>query len=63
MTPPILCGLLPGVMRAELLSRGEIDEAVIAADELQHTEVVRCFNALRGVWDATLVWLPPTSNF
>ena len=42
-------------MRAELLSRGEIEEAVIAADDLQRTEVVRCFNALRGVWDATLV--------
>jgi len=55
ITPPILCGLLPGVMRAELLSRGEIEEAVIAADDLQRTEVVRCFNALRGVWDATLV--------
>jgi branched-subunit amino acid aminotransferase/4-amino-4-deoxychorismate lyase len=52
VTPPVECGLLPGVMRAELLARGEIVEAVVRADELVMGETVRCFNAVRGVVDA-----------
>jgi para-aminobenzoate synthetase/4-amino-4-deoxychorismate lyase len=52
LTPPVSCGLLPGVMRAELLSRGEIAEDVVRADELADGEPVRCFNALRGVFSA-----------
>jgi branched-subunit amino acid aminotransferase/4-amino-4-deoxychorismate lyase len=55
LTPPATCGLLPGVMRAELLARGEIVEGVIPAHEIRSGEVVRCFNALRGVWDAEIL--------
>ena len=51
VTPAVSCGLLPGVMRAELLSRGEIVEGVIRADELVPGETVRCFNALRGMFE------------
>jgi para-aminobenzoate synthetase/4-amino-4-deoxychorismate lyase len=50
ITPRLSCGLLPGVMRAELLARGEIAEGVVRADDLADSELVRCFNALRGVW-------------
>ena len=52
ITPALSCGLLPGVLRAELLARGEIAEGIIPADDLQSGEVMRCFNALRGVMDA-----------
>lgn len=48
ITPQISCGLLPGVMREELLERGEIVEGVILARDLAHGELIRCFNALRG---------------
>jgi branched-subunit amino acid aminotransferase/4-amino-4-deoxychorismate lyase len=48
VTPQVSCGLLSGVMREELLERGEIVEGVILARELQPGEAVRCFNALRG---------------
>ena len=51
ITPPISCGLLPGAMRAELLARGEVLEGVVPAKELQSGELIRCFNALRGVCD------------
>src|SRR5262245_37058200 len=49
ITPQVSCGLLPGVMRAELLARGEIVEGVIRANELRPEESIRCFNALRGM--------------
>jgi para-aminobenzoate synthetase / 4-amino-4-deoxychorismate lyase len=51
ITPPISCGLLPGVMRAELLARGEIVERAIAVNDLIPGETIRCFNALRGVME------------
>jgi para-aminobenzoate synthetase/4-amino-4-deoxychorismate lyase len=54
ITPQTSCGLLPGVMREELLARGEIIEGVIRAEELINGEHVRCFNALRGVFTPIL---------
>jgi branched-subunit amino acid aminotransferase/4-amino-4-deoxychorismate lyase len=54
ITPALSCGLLPGVARAELLDRGDIVEGVIHVDDLSQGEVVRCFNALRGVFDVEL---------
>jgi len=48
ITPAVTCGLLPGVMREELLARGEIAEGVIRVDDIRDGEHVRCFNALRG---------------
>jgi branched-subunit amino acid aminotransferase/4-amino-4-deoxychorismate lyase len=56
ITPPISCGLLPGVMRAQLLHEGEIVEGVIS--ELLAGESIRCFNAVRGLYDASIVPLP-----
>ncbi len=51
ITPPVSCGLLPGTMRAELLDEGSIREGVILAQDLVPGEMVRCFNAVRGVMD------------
>lgn len=47
-TPPLSCGLLPGVLRAELLATGRCREAVLAAPDLPR---VRLWvgNALRGL--------------
>ena len=47
VTPPLSCGLLPGVFREELLERGEITERVITADELQTAEEVWLINSVR----------------
>ncbi len=52
VTPRTACGLLPGVMRAELLDTGEIVEGVVSCADLRAGETIRCFNALRGVFDA-----------
>src|SRR5215470_11786691 len=43
ITPRMSCGLLPGVMREELLARGEIVEGVVPANELRPGELIRCF--------------------
>ncbi|HEY0276508.1 MAG TPA: aminotransferase class IV family protein [Paenirhodobacter sp.] len=52
-TPPLACGLLPGVLRAEMIARGTREE-VLRADDLPH---VRLWvgNALRGLAEAVFV--------
>lgn len=54
VTPQVSCGLLAGVMRAELLALGHIVEGVIPVETLVAGETVRCFNALRGLFEAQL---------
>ena len=51
-TPPLSCGLLPGVLRADLLAAGRCREAVLPA---AHLPRVRLWvgNALRGLMPAT----------
>jgi 4-amino-4-deoxychorismate lyase len=53
-TPPLGCGLLPGVLRAELLDRGECREEILPIDRLG---AVRLWvgNSLRGLIPARLV--------
>jgi len=60
VTPPVACGLLPGVYRAELLDNGEIRERVITKEDLGKASRVWLINSLRG-WIATTYDLPPTT--
>jgi len=60
VTPPLECGLLPGVLRAELLERGEIVEARITKEELRAAEQVWLINSVRGWMPASL--LPPAAG-
>ncbi|ANY15142.1 aminotransferase class IV family protein [Bordetella pseudohinzii] len=53
-TPPVECGLLPGVQRAELLETGQVRERVLEVDDLRRAEGLRLSNALRGWMDVTL---------
>lgn len=55
VTPPVSCGLLAGTLRAELLERGSIVEGVIRVADLVSGETIRCFNAVRGIYDVPLV--------
>lgn len=48
VTPPVACGLLPGVLRAELLARGEIRERTVRLDELPRTTGLWFINSVRG---------------
>lgn len=48
VTPPLTCGLLPGVMRGELLDNGEIMEQILYPGDLDRAEEVWLINSVRG---------------
>lgn len=58
LTPPLSAGLLPGVLRAELLARGEAVEAELAPSDLEGGFYIG--NALRGLMKARLASLSPS---
>jgi len=49
LTPPARCGLLPGVLRAELLTSGRAVESVLTLPDLLAAPRVYLGNALRGL--------------
>ena len=53
VTPPVTCGLLPGIYRAELLESGAIRERVITKDDLARASRIWLINSLRGWIDAS----------
>lgn len=53
-TPPLECGLLPGVMRAKLLDEGAIEEKIISRAALIDAQQVWVINALRGMIPVTV---------
>ena len=53
VTPPLVCGLLPGVGRAVALREGRLVEGVIRRDALADVTAWAFLNSLRG-------WLPAT---
>lgn len=54
-TPPRECGLLAGVMRAELLARGEVRERILRVGDLRRAGRLWLVNALRGQVPVRLV--------
>ena len=55
VTPPISSGLLPGVMRGDLLTRGDVEERVLRIGDLRRASAIWLVNSLRGRIDVTLV--------
>lgn len=53
LTPPLSCGVLPGVLRQSLLDKGEAQEERIFPDDLTDGALF-CGNALRGLIPARL---------
>lgn len=47
-TPPVACGLLPGILRAEMLESGRLTERAIRIEELRQAEAVYLLNSVRG---------------
>lgn len=56
-TPPLSCGLLPGVFRAHLLESGAIMERIIHREDLPHCSRVFLVNSVRKWIEVTLA--PP----
>jgi len=54
VTPPLACGLLPGVMRRHLLESGRAVESLLTRDDLLGAPQVYLANALRGLLAVTL---------
>lgn len=55
LTPPLACGLLPGVQRQWLLEHGLVQEARLSSADLRAAPALRVSNALRGWLDARLM--------
>ena len=52
LTPPASCGLLPGILRQELLAAGKAKEAVLRVEDLRGVDRVFVGNSLRGLIEA-----------
>ncbi len=55
LTPALSCGVLPGVLRQEMLERGAAQEAVLTLEDLRCARALHLGNALRGLIAARLV--------
>jgi para-aminobenzoate synthetase/4-amino-4-deoxychorismate lyase len=55
ITPPVECGLLAGVFRAELLDTGEIEERVVLTEQVKTAPRIWLVNSVRGWCPATLL--------
>lgn len=53
-TPRLDCGLLPGILRGEMLDRGQAREEVFDFDRLKLAKAIFVGNSLRGLIPATL---------
>ena len=53
VTPPLACGLLPGVERAALLREGRLREGVIRLADLEVGQRLWLLNSVRGLFEAT----------
>jgi para-aminobenzoate synthetase/4-amino-4-deoxychorismate lyase len=54
-TPALACGVLPGVLRAELLDQGVVRERVLTRADLARASRIWVINSLRGWGSAVLV--------
>ena len=54
LTPALACGLLAGVLRAEMLDQGKAREAILTVDDLRTAKAIYIGNSLRGVVHARL---------
>ncbi|MDB2439158.1 aminodeoxychorismate synthase component I [Hellea sp.] len=51
-TPPLSAGLLPGILRAELIETGKAIEKTLLIDDLRSTDKIYLGNSLRGLLPA-----------
>lgn len=53
-TPPLHCGLLPGILRSRILAEGRAHERVLRAGDLHRASALYVGNSARGLLRATL---------
>jgi len=54
-TPPLVCGLLPGILRSRLVSEGRVEERAITPADLTAADAIYVGNSARGLVPARLV--------
>jgi para-aminobenzoate synthetase/4-amino-4-deoxychorismate lyase len=54
VTPPVACGLLAGVQRAQWLEEGRLTEDVVRKEEIGPGTRVVLLNAVRGGWEGEM---------
>ncbi len=47
-TPPVECGLLPGIWHCELISSGDVSERILTLDDIMSAEAIMVGNSVRG---------------
>ena len=55
LTPALECGVLPGVLRQELIAQGYVKEARLSLTDLQDAQALQMGNSLRGLIPAKLI--------
>jgi len=58
LTPPLSSGLLPGVFRAHLLDRGEIQERILPIDSIAAVTAIFLINSVRRWCEIRLLGQP-----
>jgi para-aminobenzoate synthetase/4-amino-4-deoxychorismate lyase len=54
-TPPVECGLLPGVLRGRLIKSGKCKEKILFKKDLEKADALYCGNSVRGLVRVTIV--------
>jgi len=54
VTPPVKCGLLPGLFREWLLDHGEIEEGIVTVEDVRNAERLFLINSVRKWISATI---------
>ncbi len=55
LTPALSSGILPGILREEMLDQNAVSEAVLNLDDLQNAQAIYLGNSLRGLIRAEVV--------
>jgi para-aminobenzoate synthetase/4-amino-4-deoxychorismate lyase len=58
VTPPVRCGLLPGIYRQWMLRGGTVQECVVSVEDLKRATRVFLVNSVRGQYEITLAQSP-----
>ena len=53
-TPPLSCGVLPGILRSQLVSEGKAVEKVLFEDDLKSAQAIFAGNSARGLLRAAI---------
>jgi len=55
LTPDVSCGLLPGVLRQDLLNSGDVSEAILTLADIKSADAIYVGNSLRGLMPAEFI--------